>query len=127
MGYARAQLLLQNAAKLDIQPMEVDALADTGAGWLCIPEHVAAQLSLEPQGQWLEVSLADATVHRVPQVGPVRIRFKNRLYDTSALVLGDEVLLGAIPMQAMDLIVRPKDERVDVNPDSPNFAHHKVK
>jgi hypothetical protein len=39
-----------------------------------------------------------------------------------ALVLGDEVLLGAIPMEEMDLIVNPRDRSVDVNPDSPNIA-----
>ena len=39
-----------------------------------------------------------------------------------ALVLGDEVLLGAIPMEEMDLVVSPRDRTVDVNPDSPNIA-----
>jgi hypothetical protein len=40
----------------------------------------------------------------------------------SALVIGDEVLLGAIPMEDMDLVVNPRDRSVDVNPDSPNIA-----
>jgi hypothetical protein len=39
-----------------------------------------------------------------------------------ALVLGDEILLGAIPMEDMDLIVNPRDRTVDVNPDRPNIA-----
>ena len=39
-----------------------------------------------------------------------------------ALVLGDEVLLGAIPMEEMDLIVNPRDRTIDVNPASPNIA-----
>lgn len=39
-----------------------------------------------------------------------------------ALVLGDEVLLGAIPMEDMDLVVNPRDRTVDVNPASPNIA-----
>ena len=37
-------------------------------------------------------------------------------------MLGDEVLLGAIPMEEMDLVVNPRDRTVDVNPDSPNIA-----
>jgi hypothetical protein len=37
-------------------------------------------------------------------------------------VLGDEVLLGAIPMEDMDLVVNPRDRSVDVNPESPNIA-----
>ena len=36
--------------------------------------------------------------------------------------MGDEVLLGAVPMEEMDLVVNPRDRSVDVNPDSPNIA-----
>ena len=32
------------------------------------------------------------------------------------------LLLGAIPMEDMDLVVNPRDRSVDVNPDSPNIA-----
>jgi len=35
--------------------------------------------------------------------------------------MGDEVLLGAIPMEDMDLIVRPLTRDVAVNPASPNM------
>jgi hypothetical protein len=37
-------------------------------------------------------------------------------------VLGDQALVGAIPMEDMDLIVIPKTCIIDVNPDSPNVA-----
>ncbi|MFS6828254.1 clan AA aspartic protease [Cyanobium sp. ATX 6F1] len=37
------------------------------------------------------------------------------------VVLADEVLLGAIPMEAMDLVLRPQLQSVDVNPASPNL------
>jgi hypothetical protein len=40
----------------------------------------------------------------------------------SALVLGDQVLLGAIPMEELDLVVRPGTRSVDVDPASPNIA-----
>jgi len=36
--------------------------------------------------------------------------------------MGDHVLLGAIPMEDMDLVILPKDRRLDVNPASPNIA-----
>jgi hypothetical protein len=36
--------------------------------------------------------------------------------------MGDQVLLGAIPMEDMDLVVIPQDRRVDVNPLSPDIA-----
>ena len=44
-----------------------------------------------------------------------------------ALVLGNEVLLGAIPMEDMDLVVIPKTRTLDVNPGSPNIATSSVK
>ena len=53
---------------------------------------------------------------------PVEIRFKNRIGFTGALVLGNQVLFGAIPMEDMDLIVIPSTRTLDVNPNSPNIA-----
>ena len=57
----------------------------------------------------------------VPYVGPVEIRFRNRRCFTGAMVLGNEVLLGAIPMEDMDLVLRPQLQSLDVNPESPNI------
>jgi hypothetical protein len=36
--------------------------------------------------------------------------------------MGDEVLLGAIPMEDMDLVLVPKRRLADVNPHSPNIV-----
>jgi clan AA aspartic protease len=67
-----------------------------------------------------EVTIADGSKRLVPYVGPIQITFKNRNCFTGAMVLGEEVLLGAIPMEDMDLIVQPAQLRVPVNPESPN-------
>jgi len=58
----------------------------------------------------------------VPYVGPIEIRFKNRAGFGGALVMGDQVLLGAIAMEDMDLVVIPKTRELDVNPRSPNIG-----
>ena len=50
------------------------------------------------------------------------IKFENRGCLTGALVLGDEVLLGAVPMEDMDLVVSPAKQILMVNPESPNIA-----
>jgi hypothetical protein len=42
-------------------------------------------------------------------------------------VLGDQVLLGAIALEDMDLVVDPRNGVVDVNPASPNIASGIVK
>ena len=36
------------------------------------------------------------------------------------MVLGDEVLLGAIPMEDMDLVLQPQLQQLSVNPENPN-------
>ena len=38
------------------------------------------------------------------------------------MVLGDQVLLGAIPMEDMDLVVHPATRHVIPNPANPNIA-----
>lgn len=121
MGIIRTNLLLRNAtAGNALSPIEVTALVDTGAVHLCIPEHLAIQLDLR-ELERREVTLANGHRVTVPYVGPIEIRFKNRRCFTGAMVLGDEPLLGAIPMEDMDLVVIPSRQTVDVNPQSPNI------
>ena len=126
MGLVHAKLSLTNPRKPDLQPLEVDALVDSGAVHLCIPAHVQLQLGLEEVSQ-KEVTLADGVKKLVPYVGPLELHFKNRVGFAGALVLGNEVLLGAIPMEDMDLVIIPKTRTVDVNPESPNIASTSVK
>ena len=119
MGISRTTLTLTNPIRPELDPVEANALADTGAVHLCIPEHVAIQLSFRELEQ-REVTLADGSKRLVPYVGPVEVRFANRRCFSGAMIMGDEVLLGAIPMEDMDLIVRPLTREVLVNPLSPN-------
>jgi clan AA aspartic protease len=126
MGFAQAKIRLQNAQRHGLEPIEVDALADTGALFFCIPEEVRRQLQLEATPE-KEVSTADGRRTVCPYVGPVRIRFENREGYVGAVVLGAEVLLGAVPMEDMDLVVIPSVRRVMVNPLHPNFASGPVK
>lgn len=126
MGYSHADIELSNPRLPDLGRLAVRAMADTGALTLCIPEHVRLQLQLE-EVEKREVTVADGRRALVPYVGPVRVWFQNRSCFVGALVLGDEVLLGAVPMEDMDLIVCPARRSVEVNPQSPNFPQALVK
>ncbi|HTQ35819.1 MAG TPA: hypothetical protein VMH77_02180 [Steroidobacteraceae bacterium] len=116
-----AKLQLSNPRDPSLAPLEAEALADTGSVFLCIPEHVRLQLNLQVL-EHREVMLVDGSRRNVPYVGPVQLRFKTRAGHVGALVVGEQVLLGAIPMQDMDFIVKPGTRAVDVNPESPNIA-----
>jgi len=121
MGLVNGKIQLRNPRLPDLEPVEAEALADTGAVHLCIPEHVQIQLQLKAIDS-KEVTLAAGSRSLVPYVGPLEIRFKNRVGFAGAIVMGDQVLLGAIPMEDMDLIVVPRTRTLEVNPDSPNVA-----
>jgi clan AA aspartic protease len=139
MGLVYADITLQNsfdvvAAKNGIiageavKTLPVKALVDTGAITLTINDKIAKQLDLEVKDQ-VDVELADGTRGKSNLVGPVDIRFHNRITSCLALVLPDatEVLLGAIPLEGMDVIIDPNSQQLTVHPDRPFHAGMKVK
>jgi len=121
MGLVNGNLTLRNPRLPDLEPVDVTAPVDSGSTHLCIPEHIQLQLQLDPIDN-KEVRLADGSKKLVPYVGPIELRFKNRVGFVGALVMGDQVLLGAIPMEDMDLVIIPSTRTIDINPNSPNFA-----
>ncbi|MEI6414030.1 MAG: clan AA aspartic protease [Pseudomonadota bacterium] len=126
MGHIFADITLGNPRNPGLTPITARALADTGALMLCIPEHIALQLDLEMESK-REVTVADGRSMSVPYVGPIKVSFQNRFCYVGALVLGDEVLLGAVPMEDMDLVLSPSRREITVDPASPNLPHARVK
>jgi clan AA aspartic protease len=122
MGTIYAPVTLSNPKYDELGPIAIEALVDTGAMYLCIPQHIAIQLRLETL-QEREVTLADGSKRLVPYVGPICIRFGNRSCFTGGLVLGDHVLMGAIAMEDMDLVVIPLTRSIGPNPLNPNIPH----
>ena len=120
MGLVYANISLRNPRETELSPIEVQALVDTGSMHLCIPEHVSIQLKLEAVYE-REVTVADGSKKVCPYVGPIEVHFNGRACFTGALVLGDQVLLGAVPMEDMDLVINPSRRTVEVNPESPNI------
>ena len=120
MGHVFAQIELSNPRRQDLAPLGVNAMADTGALMLCIPEKVASRLDLEAESM-RDVLVADGRSLRVPYVGPIRVAYESRFCFVGALVFGDQVLLGAVPMEDMDLMVDPSRRKLTVDPASPEI------
>ena len=121
MGLVHTKIVLKDPRNAKMKPLEVEALVDSGSLHLRISSHLQMQLKLEEIDQ-KEVTLADGAKKLVPYVGPVEIRFKNSVGFVGALVMGDQPLVGAIPMEDMDLVVIPSKRVLDVNPDCPNVS-----
>lgn len=107
----------------EIRRITVTMLVDTGAMELCINENIQSYLDL-PVVDSKVIQVADGRLLRCEVVGPVDVRFANRDTTCRALVLpGDaEPLFGAIPMEAMDVLVHPARQELIVNPEHPDFA-----
>jgi hypothetical protein len=137
MGLVKAELELINAVDLGkwrdgdikeeaIRRITVEALADSGAYMMVIPEHVRLQLGLHIIKEE-EAEYASGEMAKVPIAGPIEICFANRRAVGDAMVIGNEVLLGSLDMEAMDVIIHPKNQKLVVNPANPTFPKRIVK
>ena len=126
MGIIHTPVIIENTFTRN--RMAIQALVDSGSVFMTLPAHVALQLGFDlDEVSTREAILADGSRKRVPMVGPVRVHFEDRFCDLSALVLGDEALLGAVPMEMMDLVVHPASQTISVNPQSPYLPTALVK
>ncbi len=114
--------------KTDIKKVQTIALVDSGAYMMCINEHIQNQLDLM-YIETKEAEMVDGTMAALDVVGPLKINFKNRTTSCNAMVLPgeSEVLLGSIPMEDMDVVLVPRLNTIDVNPNSKYMAKMKLK
>jgi clan AA aspartic protease len=123
MSLIYTQIKLSNPRLPELPAIEIKCLADTGALMMSITEKMSIQLKLD-ELEKRAVTIADGSTRMVPFVGPIRIDFENRFCFTGAFVLGNEALLGAVPMEEMDLIVHPSLQKVLPNPAHPNVPQY---
>lgn len=118
MGLTYADIELESI--WDKRRIAARALVDSGAVFMLVPEHMALQLGFDlAEVGRRELILADGSRHAMPMIGPLRVHFGDRYCDLSALVFGDEPLMGAVPMEMMDLVLHPATQTLTVNPASP--------
>lgn len=121
MALTYANLKLTNL--FNRRSLEVRTLVDTGATFMGVTEDMALQLGFDmTEVSRQVVTLADGYLRKVPKIAPIEIAFENRSYVTEAVVLGNEALLGVITMEAMDLVVDPRQQALIVNPEHPNYS-----
>ena len=104
IGLARRYIIGEE----EIKRISLNMLVDTGAYNLCINESIQQQLDL-PFVEKRKAQLANGHIEEYDVVGPIVLKFKNRQTVCNAMVLqGDsEPLLGAIPLEDLDVIILP--------------------
>ncbi len=114
--------------KEDIKRMTVNMVVDSGAYMMAINETIQGQLQL-PFKEKRKSIMADGSIVEHDVVGPIEVKFKNRTAVCNALVLsGDnEPLLGAIPMEEMDVLIHPRRQELIVNTEHPYMAQLNLK
>jgi clan AA aspartic protease len=130
MGLVHAEITLKNAGDIasvrrgyikepDIRQTTVTAMVDTGAATLIINEDIRHQLGLSVESTY-EAELADGSVQTYDLTESVQIQWKDRKVACQAVVIpnANDVLLGAIPLEALDLIINPvKQELIGAHGD----------
>jgi clan AA aspartic protease len=124
MGTVYSEIMLKNAGDIvkardgfipeqQVRAAAVSALVDTGAGTLVINEEVRQKLGLVIKGM-RRATLADGSSATYQVTEPVEIHWKDRDTTCPAILLpsADSVLLGAIPLEDMDLIVDPQGQQL---------------
>lgn len=112
----------------EVKKIHLNILVDTGSSMLCINESIQEQLQL-PIVDSKKAQTADNRIIDCPVVDQVQLRFKNRQWSGRAMVLPGEAepLLGAIPLEEMDVLIHPLRNELIVNPEHPYFAQLKLK
>jgi clan AA aspartic protease len=139
MGLVYADIILINGGDIEmakrhiigeeeIKRMTVKMMVDSGPYMMAINETIQEQLDLSFIEKRKAV-LADGSVQEYDVVGPIHVKFENRTAICSAMVLkGDsEPLLGAIPMEEMDVLIHPRRQELVVNPEHPYYAQLSLK
>ena len=105
----------------EVREIEGEALVDTSATMLTLPEEVVEELGLT-KGRFITASYADGSKKRRQIARGINIEVMDREAEVECVVEapGTRILLGQIPLEAMDLIVDPKTGKLMPRPESPD-------
>ncbi len=103
-----------------VRKVTIDALVDTGATMLVLPQEVVERLGLKVSRKVI-VTYADARKDERDVAGVVIIKIGERHTNVDCIVgpPNSEALIGQVILEEMDLIVDPKDQKLTPRPESP--------
>ncbi|MBU2575451.1 MAG: retroviral-like aspartic protease family protein [Elusimicrobia bacterium] len=124
-------LFLREVGKLGgqtIRAEEVEALVDTGAVMMLLPQDLVERLGLGILGRAI-VTLANEQKVEMGRAGTILLTVAGRMMPTDCLVgpPGCEVLIGQLVMESLDLIPDPLKKTLTPRPESPYLPTLKLK
>lgn len=137
MGAVRVPIRLRNAVDEELvvrgllaphllRQNEVVGLVDTGAVSLVIPSEMVEQLGLRIIGQRV-AQYANGSQETIGVTGPIIIDCEGRTTIDEALVVGNEVLIGQVILEKLDLLVDCKNQQLIPNPANPDYPVAMIK
>jgi clan AA aspartic protease len=95
----------------------VEALVDTGATFLCLPEPVVAQLGLEFDRLRETRTVSGVMTLRIYRGAKVDVQGRACTAEVMALPAGRQCLLGQIPLETLDWWIDTSTHRLVGNPE----------
>lgn len=139
MGEIRVKVLLVNDCDLSlhrrgrlpkkkIRSAEIEAVVDTGAVMVLLPQDIVGRLGLNKFDKRIVILANDQKVE-MEIAGPLSLTIGDRRMNTDCLVgpPGCEPLVGQLVMEALDLIADPTRRTLTPRPESPYLPTLKLK
>lgn len=139
MGEIKVKIELENAAERhwflkkkvsenEIKKYNMDAIVDTGAVMLALPQDVVEELGLESV-RTVVVSYANEEREERQVAGPVTIKIGKRFMNTDCIVGPplSEALIGQVVLEELDLIADCQQQTLSPRPESPIYPSLKMK
>lgn len=120
--------LKKKIAKEEIRRYEMEAIVDTGAVMLALPQDVVEELGLEVF-RTVVVTYADERKEERPVAGTVTIKIGKRFMNTDCIVgpPASEALIGQVILEELDLIPDCQKQTLTPRPESPIYPSLKMK
>lgn len=102
--------------------VEIEAVIDTGATMLVLPQNVVDELGLRKIRD-AKVKYGNNKVEQKWVYGAVTVELKGRvgIFEALAEAVGSQPLVGQIVLEALDLVVDPRTRTLIPNPISPEM------
>lgn len=137
MGAVRVSIKLKNAVDEELisrgllaprllREVEVTGLVDTGAVSLVIPQDIATQLGLRILRQKV-AEFANGNQQTIGVTSAITVEWEDRATTDEALVVGNEVLIGQVILEKLDLLVDCTNHKLIPNPANPNYPVAMIK